>query len=313
MKDRIIFMGTPDFASFILERLVEQKVNIIGVVTQPDKAVGRKKQIVFSPVKQVALNNDILVLQPQKIRTDYQMVLDLKPDLIITAAYGQIVPKELLDGPKCGCINVHGSLLPKYRGGAPIHYSILNGDQYTGVTIMEMVEKMDAGNIISQAKFPIGRADNLDIVYKNMQNCGADLLLKTLPMLLDKSYKSIVQDEEQVTYAYNIRREDEIIDFAKSAESIYNKVRAFNSWPVAYFRFAQKNYKLFQTRTELGFEQAKVGEIVRVDKTGIYIKTGTAVIVLEELQPEGKKRIAVKDYLNGNHPFEVGKIIEEVK
>ncbi|MFV0287979.1 MAG: methionyl-tRNA formyltransferase, partial [Mycoplasmatales bacterium] len=197
-KTRIVFMGTPVFAAHILKKLVEENYNIVGVVTQPDKKVGRKRELKPTPVKEVANQNNIQVFQPIKITTDYEFLEQVEPELIITAAYGQFIPNAVIDYPKLGCIKVHGSLLPKYRGGAPIHYAILNGETKTGVTIMEMIAKMDAGNIISQQEFEIKFEDTLGIVHDNMVEVAKELLLKTLPKIINQTNQSLVQNEAEV-------------------------------------------------------------------------------------------------------------------
>ena len=208
MSKKIVFMGTASFSLKVLQMLLENKYDVVGVVTQPDRYVGRKKVLTMSDVKQEALKHDIPVLQPERIRNDYQAVLDLKPDLIITAAYGQIVPTAVLEAPRLGCVNVHASLLPLYRGGAPVHRAIIDGRTETGVTIMYMAEKMDAGDIISQKSTPITDDDNLEIVYDRLTDIGAELLKDTLPSIFDETNDRIPQNPDEVVYAPIIKRED---------------------------------------------------------------------------------------------------------
>ena len=218
-------MGTPSFAVPILEELIN-KYNVIMVVSQPDKEKDRKGNIIYSPCKELAKKNNIEVYQPIKIREEYQYILDKKPDIIITAAYGQIIPSQILDYPKYGCINVHGSLLPKLRGGAPIHHAIINGDKEAGVTIMYMDKKMDSGDIISQRSINIDDNMILDDLYYKLSILGRDLLIDTLPSILNGTNNRIKQNEEEVTYAYNVTREEEKIDFNKTARE-YTRVKIY--------------------------------------------------------------------------------------
>ena len=212
---KVVFMGTPDFSVPVLEGLIEN-YQVIGVVTQPDRKVGRRQEVVFSPVKEVALKHNIPVFQPEKIRSDYTDILALEPDIIITCAYGQIIPKEILEYPKYGCINVHASLLPKLRGGAPIHHAIIDGYDKTGITIMYMDEAMDSGDIISQRETKILDTDTVESLHDRLSRLGRELLMDTLPSILDGSAKRIKQDLASVTYAYNIQREEEYLYFNKN-------------------------------------------------------------------------------------------------
>jgi len=305
MDKSIIFMGTPEFAAHILERLISEGFNIVCVVTQPDKPFGRKKILKQSEVKDVALKHNIEVFQPIKIREDYQKIVDINPDLIITAAYGQIVPQAVLDAPKIMAVNIHGSLLPKYRGGAPIHYSVINGDEKTGVTIMEMIDKMDAGGIITQAELPIEFTDNVGDVYSKMKKVGADLIVKTLPSLLNNNFKVIQQDEDLVTYSPNIKPSEEIIDFNRPVLDVYNQIRGLNPFPVAYFKYEDKRFKVY--KAEIKNDSSIVGMIMNISKEGIEIGCEDGIIVLKEIQPEGKKRVLVSDYVNGNVELEINK------
>lgn len=311
MKERIVFMGAASFSKEVLQMLIENKYNVVGVVTQPDRYVGRKKVLTMPDVKILALKHDIEVLQPQKIRTDYQDVVDLKPDLIITAAYGQLIPQAILDAPRLGCINVHASLLPKYRGGAPVHYAIINGEEKTGITIMYMVKKMDAGNIISQRETPILEDDTVSILYDRLSILGAELLKETLPSILNETNASIPQDDDLVTYAPTLSREDERIDWNLSARQIYNKVRGTNSWPGSYTTYNGKNVKIWAGLIH-NCENAikhhahqENGTIVKIFKDAIGVKVNDGVYLITELQLEGKKKMSVKDYLNGHNIFEV--------
>ena len=241
-------MGTPEFSVPVLEALIEN-YQVVGVVTQPDKEVGRHHEIKPTPVKEVALKNNIVVFQPQRIKKEYQEILDLKADLIVTCAYGQMIPKEILEAPKYGCINVHASLLPKLRGGAPIHRAIINNETRTGVTIMYMVEKMDAGDILAQVDTPIYKEDNVGILHDRLSKMGAKLLIETIPDLIAGKIKPIPQNEEEVTYAWNIKREEEKIDFNRRTIDIYNQIRGLNPWPGGYALLEGKSLK--STKQEL--------------------------------------------------------------
>ena len=316
MNEKIIFMGTSTFSLEVLKMLINNKYNVVGVVTQPDRPVGRKKILTPSVVKSYAIEHNIQVIQPESIKNDNQAIIDLKPDLIVTAAYGQIVPQVVLDAPRLGCINVHASLLPKYRGGAPVHYAIMNGDEYTGVTVMYMVKKMDAGDIISQQKTRIGEQETMSELYDRLSFIGASLLEKTLPSILDGTNERTVQNEEEVVYSPTISREDELIDWSSSAMNIYNKVRALNSWPGSYTKYNDKTVKIWAGLIH-DCPNAKVhhadnlnGQIVKIFKDAIGVKTGDGIYLITELQVEGKKRMSVKDYLNGQCMFEVGGCFE---
>lgn len=311
MKERIIFMGTASFSLEVLKMLIDEQYDIVGVVTQPDRYVGRKKVLTMPDVKVEALKHDIPVIQPQRIKEDYQDVLALEPDLIITAAYGQIIPQVLLEKPRLGCVNVHASLLPKYRGGAPVHQAIIDGEEKTGVTIMYMVQKMDAGNIISQKETPILEDDNVGILYDRLSVIGAELLKDTLPSIISGTNDSIKQDESQVTYARTISREDECIDWNMTAKQVYNKVRGMNPWPGSYTTYLGKTVKIWAGQVHC-CENAKKhhahqdnGTIVKVFKDAIGVKVSDGVFLITELQLEGKKRMSVKDYLNGHNIFEI--------
>ena len=244
MAIRVVFMGTPDFSVPVLKGLIEN-YQVVGVVSQPDRKVGRHQEVEFTPIKKVAVDNNILVLQPEKIRKDYMSVLELKPDIIVTCAYGQIIPKELLDYPKYGCINVHASLLPRLRGGAPIHHAIIDGYKKTGITIMYMDEAMDSGDIISQRETEISDIDTLESLHDRLSEMGRDLLLDTLPSILDGTNQRIKQDINEVTYAYNIKREEEYLDFNKSSRELFNQIRGLNPHPGSSCVIGEKEFKVF--------------------------------------------------------------------
>ena len=296
---KIVYMGTPDFSVGPLNELINNNYNVVAVVTQPDKEVGRKKEIRFSPVKEFALENNIKVLQPEKIRVEYKEILDLKPDIIITCAYGQIIPKELLEYPKYKCINIHASLLPKLRGGAPIHKAIIDGYDKTGVTIMYMNVKMDSGDIIYQEEVKIEDEDNVGTLFDKLSILGSKMIIDVLPNIISGNINPIKQDETKVTYAYNISREEEKIDFDKTSREVFNHIRGLNPWPVAYTILDSKKVKIYESKIGSSTKDGQPGEIINVYKDSIGVKTLDGEILLYEIQFEGKKRVHVKDYLNG--------------
>ena len=300
MKDiRIVFMGTPDFAVPIFKALADN-YNVVAVVTQPDKLVGRKQILTPSPIKKASAEFNIPVLQPIKIKEEYEEVLKYKPDMIITCAYGQIIPKVLLDYPKYKCINVHASLLPKLRGGAPIHHAIMDGYDKTGITIMYMDTKMDTGDIISKSETAITKDDTLGSLHDRLSEMGKDLLLETLPNVINGTINPIKQDESAATYGYNITKEDEKIDFNKSNIEIDNKVRALNPTPGAYTTINGKRMKVYDVRlSDRYYANTKPGTIVGFEKDGIRVVTKDKEVILTDIAIEGKKRCLVKDYLNG--------------
>ena len=296
---KIVFMGTPDFAVPIFKALADN-YNVVAVVTQPDKLVGRKQILTPSPIKKASALYNIPVLQPVKIRNEYDSILKYEPDMIVTCAYGQILPKELLDYPKYKCINVHASLLPKLRGGAPIHHAIMDGYNKTGITIMYMSVLMDRGDIISQSETTITKDDTLESLHDRLSEMGKDLLLKTLPNIISGNINPIKQDESKVTYGYNITKEDEKIDFTKTSTEVDNKVRALNPTPGAYTTINSKRMKVYDVRiSDRYYANTKPGTIVGFEKDGIRVVTKDKEVILTDIAIEGKKRCLVKDYLNG--------------
>ena len=291
-------MGTPSFAVPILEALIE-KTNVVMVVSQPDREKDRKGNVIYSPCKSIAIMNNIPVFQPLKIREEYQTILDKKPDIIVTAAYGQIIPIELLNYPKYGCINVHGSLLPKLRGGAPIHHAIMNGDKEAGVTIMYMDKKMDAGDIISQRSIEIDDDMILDELYYKLSLLGRDLLMDTLPSIIDGTNNRIKQNEDEVTFGYNITKEEEKINFNDKIDNVYNKIRGLSSIPGAYAIINGKRMKLYMSEKTNIISDAIPGTILDINSDGIFVSTNDYVIKLTDIKLEGKKRCLVKDFING--------------
>lgn len=309
---RVVFMGTPDFSVPILKQLLEDGYNVVGVVTQPDRPKGRKKEITPPPVKVEALKHSIPVLQPNKLKNpeELQEVLELKPDLIVTAAFGQILPNELLDTPKYGCINVHASLLPELRGGAPIHYAILQGKKKTGITIMYMAEKLDAGDILTQAEVSIEEQDNVGTLHNKLSEVGAKLLSETIPLLLNGKITPIKQDESLATFAANIKREQENIDWKRSGEEIYNQIRGLHPWPVAYTTLKGQTIKVWCAEKVPANQDNKPGTILRLEEDGVIVATGNSTAVkITELQPSGKKRMQAKAFLRGANEISVGEIL----
>lgn len=293
---KVVFMGTPKFAVNILEVLIEN-TDVRLVVSQPDKEVGRKRVLTPSPVKMCALSHDKNVYTPSKIREDYKEIIDCNPDIIVTCAYGQIIPKELLDLPKYGCINVHASLLPKYRGGAPIHRAIMAGDDKTGITIMYMDEHMDSGDIIKKFEIPILDDDTLDTLSENLSKLGALALINTLPSIISGEAGRIKQNVEEVTYAPIIRKSDEHLVFNRTTKEVYDHIRALCENPGAYFVMNNEHIKVYASR--MGNAKGEVSCINNIYKDGIGIGTKDGEIILTEIKPEGKKRLSVRDYLNG--------------
>ncbi len=297
MKDKnVVFMGTPEFAVPVLEMLIE-KTNVIMVVTQPDKIVGRKKEIKFSPVKEVAIKHNIEVFQPSKIRLDYEPLKDLDIDLIVTCAFGQILPKEVLDLPKYGSINVHASILPKYRGSAPIEYAIMNGDKKTGVTIMYMDEGMDTGDIIKISKLPIEDNDTGGSIHDKLSILGKDTLECTLKDIFNGNITRIKQGDE-FSIAPKITREDEHIDFNNNGINIINKIRAFNPNPLANIIIDNKEIKVLAAKF-VKKDVNKVSEIVEIDKDKLGISCKDGIIYLSTVKPMGKNIMDIKSFLNG--------------
>ncbi len=297
---KIVFMGTPEFAVPVLEGLIN-KYEVVLVVSQPDKKVGRHQILTNTPIKEVALKHNIKVLQPNNIRKEYTEILAAKPDLIVTCAYGQIIPKKILDYPQYGCINVHASLLPRFRGGAPIHKAIIEGDKKTGITIMYMDVSMDTGDIIAQKEIEILDSDDLESVHDKLSVLGKELLLETLPSVFNKTNKRIKQNNKEATYAYNIKREEEHIDFSKNSLEIFNLIRGLCPSPGSYAILDEKEMKIYKSYVLEGEKfSGEYGEIVDINKEGIVVKTKDGAIVITDIKPFGKKRMAAKAYINGS-------------
>jgi len=298
---RIVFMGTPDFAVPSLKALLENNYNIVAVVSQPDRPKGRKRVLTPPPVKVEAEKRGIPVLQPERMRRS-EAVAELAafaPDLIVTAAYGQLLPKAVLELPKHGCINVHGSLLPKYRGGAPIQHAIMNGEPVTGVTIMYMAEGLDTGDMISRVEVPITDEDNAGTMFDKLSEAGAELLLRTLPDLLEGRLMAVPQKHEEATLAPNIKREDEQIDWNRPARSIFNQIRGLSPWPVAFTVWNGENFKIWSARLGTAAAAQKPGTVQRITEEGIEVAAAEGTLLLTEVQPAGKKAMSAADFLRG--------------
>ena len=296
---KIIFMGTPDFSATVLKGLLKSnQYDILAVVTQPDRAVGRKKEIRMTPVKQVALEYDLVVYQPEKLSRSEELekIISLGADGIVTAAFGQFLPNRLLDSVDFA-VNVHASLLPKYRGGAPIHYAIINGDKEAGVTIMEMVKEMDAGDMIAHRAIPIEETDNVGTMFEKLALVGRDLLLETLPRYLAGNLKPVPQDNNQVTFSPNILPGEERIDWTKTNRQIFNQIRGMYPWPVAHTLLNGWRFKICEARPVEGSGQA--GEILVIGKKELIVATGEGAISLQTVQPAGKPKMSIVDFLNG--------------
>ncbi len=298
MKDlRVVFMGTPEFAVPVLKELIA-KTNVVLVVSQPDAYVGRKKVLTPSPIKKLALENNIEVFTPEKLKKDYEYILNKKPDIVITCAYGQIVPKPILDYPEHGCINVHASLLPKYRGASPISEAIKNGEEETGVTLMYMDETLDTGNIIQARSIPIQEDDTLGTLSEKLSALGAKTLIDTLPSIMECENFDIPQDNEIATYAGLIKREDERIDFNKTRKEVYNFIRSLNPEPLANTLINGEEWKIIEAK--IGEEKkCEVGVIGSINKDSFGIGCLDGEILITKVKLSSKKAMSVRDLFNG--------------
>lgn len=305
---KIVFMGTPEFSVNVLLGLLE-KHEVVLVVTQPDKLVGRKQTLEYSPVKKCALEHGLNVFQPKKIKDEYQAVLDAKPDIIITAAFGQFIPNVILEYPEYGCINVHGSLLPKYRGGSPIQTAIINGEKETGITVMYMASKMDSGNIIAQRSIPILDSDDNGTMFNKLSVLGRDLLMEVLPSIFDKTNPSIPQDETKVTYAYNISHEQQFINWNKTSKEIVNLIRGLAPNPTALTSINGTIIKVFKAKEVSVDTKYTPGEVIKLNKE-LLIATADGAVSILELQQSGKNKMDVKSFLNGQKILTLGMVLE---
>lgn len=298
MKNKkVVFMGTPEFSIPVLEMLIEN-TNVVLVVTQPDSYVGRKHELKYTPVKECALKHNIPVFQPEKVRKETDEILKYNPDIIITCAYGQIIPSVLLDTPKYKAVNVHASLLPKLRGGSPLHRCIIDGYSETGVTIMYMAPGMDDGDIITQKSIKIEDTDNVGTIHDKLSILGRDLLLETLPSIFNGTNGRTRQDENEVTFAYNIKREEEKLDFNKTAREVFNHIRGMYPFPVSYTTLNGEIIKICESK--IGAKTSgTVGEIISIYDNGIGVKCSDTEIIITKLKPSGKKEMMARDFING--------------
>ncbi len=296
---RIIFAGTPDFAARHLQALLDAGHQVVAVYTQPDRPAGRGQQLQASPVKQLAVANDIAVYQPKSLKKAKAQaeLAALSADLMIVVAYGLILPPVVLATPRLGCINVHGSLLPRWRGAAPIQRAIWAGDAETGVTIMQMDAGLDTGAMLSKISLPITAMDTSATLYEKLAEVGPQALLSALTDLPSLQKNAEAQADEAANYAEKLSKEEALLDFNKPAVALEREIRAFNPWPVSYLQLGAQQLKVWQSRVEAG--QGVPGTVVRVDKTGIAVATTDGLLVIEQLQPPGKKAMAVADFLNG--------------
>jgi len=298
-------MGTPEFAVPSLNLLLARGLEVVGVVTQPDRPKGRKKTLTPPPVKEAALAFGLPVVQPERLRRDeaaLRQLADWRPDLIVTAAYGQILPKTVLELPKLGCINVHGSLLPKYRGGAPIQRAIMNGETVTGVTIMYMAEGLDTGDMISKVEVPIEDDDTAGTLFGKLSEAGAELLGRTLPSILDGTAVAVAQDEAEATYAPNLTREDERIDWSREACEIRNQVRGLVPFAGAFTLLDGEPFKIWSCRTadRRKGHGSQPGTILSAGTDGLLVAAGNgSVLELLEVQPAGKRAMSASEWLKG--------------
>lgn len=307
---KVVFMGTPDFAVPVLEALIKNH-NVVAVVSQPDKPKGRGKKLQPTPVKAVAEANNIPVYQPERIKDDefIDFLETIEADIYVVVAYGQLLSQRILDIPKYGCVNVHGSLLPKYRGAAPIQWSIINGEEKTGVTIMYMVRKCDAGDMILKREIEIAPEDTYETLHDKMAPVGAEALIDALNLIEKGEVKAEKQDNSLSCYASMITKDMGIIDWSKSSKEIKNKIRGFNPVPAAYTKYGDDVLKIFKADIVEGYENGEIGEILVVDKKhGFTVKTGDGAIMITEIQAKGGKRMNCADYMRG-HQIEVGKIL----
>lgn len=307
---RLIFMGTPQFSATVLQGLLENPAyDILAVVTQPDRAVGRKKEITMTPVKELALAHQLPIFQPEKLSGSQELadIMELGADGIVTAAFGQFLPTVLLDSVTFA-VNVHASLLPKYRGGAPIHYAIINGDKEAGVTIMEMVKEMDAGDMVSSASLPILDTDNVGTMFDKLAILGRDLLLKTLPDYLSGNLKPVPQDHSQATFSPNLSAEEERLDWSKPAREVFNRIRGMNPWPVAHTLLDGQRFKIYEA--ELAEGSGEAGQIIAKTKKALVVTAGEGALSLKLVQPAGKPKMPIVDFLNGvGRGLEVGDVL----
>ncbi len=297
---RVIFMGTPQFACSVLEQLIRDQYEIVAVVTQPDKKVGRAQTIVYSPVKELALQHQIPVLQPFKMKEEYASILNYEPDLIVTCAYGQMLPEAVFSYPHLGCINVHASLLPRLRGGAPIHKAIVYGEEKTGVTLMRTVRRMDAGDMCGFLETEIALADTYGTLHDRLMGLAAALIHEKLPDIIQGTAQFLPQDDAQATIAYAITKEEEQLVFSKTRMEVYNHIRGMIPSPVAHGIIKGKKLKFWGVQLgELQEDAVLSGTVCGYEEAGIKIKVLDGYIYVSEVQLEGKTRMQAREFMNG--------------
>lgn len=308
IKNRVIFMGTPKIAAVCLAAILEQKdFDVVGVVCQPDRPVGRHNEIIFSPVKQLAIEKNIPVLQNEKVSNLFNEIKSLNPDLIFTCAFGQFVPSNILELPKYKCVNLHASLLPKLRGGAPIQWAIINRERITGFTLMYMDKKMDSGNIIKQYPLAIDPQETYSSLHDKLCVLAGDVISRDFKILFSDNVSSVQQNESEVTFGYNITRENERIDWTKSDIEVDALIRGLYDKPVAYTTFDNQIVKIHKATIVAGYQPANPGTIIKLTNRMMIVACGKGAINLEIIQMAGKKPLLINQIVNGNHPFIVGK------
>lgn len=302
---KIIFMGTPEFSVNVLQKLIDSNLDVALVISQPDKKVGRGQMIIETPVKRVAVENNLEVFQPENINEHVDVIKSVNPDFIVTCAYGQILKKETLELANIKAINVHASLLPKHRGGAPIHRAILNGDEYSGVSIMEMIPKMDAGNVFIQEKVKIEYEDTLASLHDKLSSLGASMIVEAINMIATTNDSGSVQDESKVTYSPNISKEERVLSFNDSSRNIYNKVRAFNPFPSTTIKYGKHSIKVFGVKELDKVSNNEPGYIEDITKDGIEVCTNDNNILITELVIPGKSKMNALQFYNGNKLIQI--------
>ncbi len=307
---KIVYMGTPDFSVEVLKSLINNKYDVCLVVTQPDKEVGRGKKVTYTKVKEYALANSLEVLQPDNINDAAFEIAKYNPDFIITCAYGQILGEKVLQIPKVRALNVHASLLPKHRGGAPIHRAILNGDSVTGVSIMEMVKRMDAGDVFDFVEVEILDSDNLKSLHDKLAIAGGKLLTDVIDKIYKNSIVPVKQDETKATYSPNIAKEERHLLFNDTSRNIFNKVRAFNPFPMCYVIYDDVMVKIHNLEITKTKSDASPGSIIKIDKTGILVATKDYNVNITRLQLPSKKSVSVSEFYNGNNLIKENEIFQ---
>ena len=303
---KLVFMGTPEISAYVFEKMIQDGYHFVGLVAQPDHPVGRKGIIEKVPTKVIAEKYNIPVFQPEKIRLDYSFMNDIKPDLVITLAYGQIVPQGFLDIPRLGCLNLHGSLLPKYRGASPVQSVLINNEKVTGVTLMEMVKAMDAGRMYAKKEIEISEDDNATSLFNKVKEAASELVLESLPLYINGELKGEEQDENAVTFCSIIKPEQEKLDLNLSAQELVGWIRGLSDEPGAYLYINNLKFKIYKAKVVDKTVTAEVGEIIKADKNGLYMQAKDGVISLLEVQKEGKKRMDYRSFINGSQGLLVG-------